>query len=346
MQMFFTGSLTDRLHTIDTTTGVATAVGPAGWGVSEVNVEDLGWDGETLFMLSTRFLYTVDMLTGIATRVGSATNFGVSGSTIEGRGLAWDGTNLFMVATDDDSGLYTMDRTTGIATRIGDLRWQAGFQTDGSPVAIEWNGSVMYHLSNDFDRLFIIERTTGALTSVGNATDFGIDERGPQAMAWDGETMFMAGTSNDALLSLDLLTGRGTQIGSADDFEVNERLAKGLAWQVDFPEPEPTIEPEPQFDGYEEFTELYDIKRVTGDDTVIISEEVEMLIESGVESTFFQISDFTIQQALALHTLTPRYPVGSVLVGDNIALTSGGQTFTVVGFTGVGTEYRQQIVVQ
>ena len=346
MQMFFTGALTDRLHTIDRTTGVATPVGPVGWGVSEGNVEDLAWDGETLFMLSTRFLYTVDMLTGIATRVGSATNFGVSGTTIEGRGLAWDGTNLFMVATDDDSGLYTLDRTTGVGTRIGDLRWDAGFSIDRSPVAIEWNGSVMYHLSNDWDRLFLVDRMTGALVNVGGSVDFGIDERGPQAMAWDGETMFMAATSLDALSSLDLLTGRATRIGSASDFGVNERLAKGLAWQVDFPEPEPTIEPAPQFDGYEEFTERYDIKRVSGGQTDSIAEEVEMLIESGVDSAFFQISDFTIQQALALHTLTPRYPVGSVLVGDNIALTSGGQTFTVVGFTGVGTEYRQQIVVQ
>ena len=257
----------------------------------------------------------------------------------------WDGTNLFMVARDDDAGLYTIDRTTGVATRIGDLRWAAGFQTDSRPVAIEWNGSVMYHLSGDFDRLFIVDRTTGALTVVGNATDFGIDERGPQSMAWDGETMFMTGTSLDTLLSLDLLTGRATRIGTADDYDVSERFATGLAWQVDLPEPEPTIEPEPQFDGYEEFTELYDIKRVTGDDTVVISEEVEMLIESGVESTFFQISDFTIQQALALHTLTPRYPVDSIQVGDNIALTDGGTTYTIVGFSGVGSLYRQQIIV-
>ena len=285
------------------------------------------------------------MLTGIATRVGTATNFGSSGSTITGYGLAWDGTNLVMVARDDDAGLYTIDRTTGVATRIGDLRWAAGFQTDSRPVAIEWNGSVMYHLSGDFDRLFIVDRTTGALTVVGNATDFGIDERGPQSMAWDGETMFMTGTSLDTLLSLDLLTGRATRIGTADDYDVSERFATGLAWQVDLPEPEPTIEPEPQFDGYEEFTELYDIKRVTGDDTVVISEEVEMLIESGVESTFFQISDFTIQQALALHTLTPRYPVDSIQVGDNIALTDGGTTYTIVGFSGVGSLYRQQIIV-
>ena len=271
---------------------------------------------------------------------------GSSGTTITGYGLAWDGTNLFMVARDDEAGLYTIDRTTGVATRIGDLRWAAGFQTDSRPVAIEWNGSVMYHLSGDFDRLFIVDRTTGALTVVGNATDFGIDERGPQGMAWDGETMFMIGTSLDALLSLDLLTGRATQIGMADEYGISERFATGMAWQVDLPEPEPTIEPEPQFDGYEEFTELYDMKRVTGDDTVIISEEVEMLIESGVDSAFFRISVITIQEALALHTLTPRYPVAGVLVGDKIALTDGGPTYTVVGFSGVGTQYRQQIVVQ
>ena len=346
MQMFFTGQLTNRLHTMDRTTGVATPVGPVGWGVSAGSVEDLAWDGETMFLLSTRFLYTVDILTGIATLVGSATNFGLSGTTIEGRGLSWDGTNLFMAATDDDSGLYTLDRTTGVGTRIGDLRWAAGFSIDRSPVAIEWNGSVMYYLSNDWDRLFLVDRMTGALVNVGSAVDFGIDERGPQAMAWDGETMFMAATSLDALSSLDLLTGRATRIGSASDFGVSERLAKGLAWQVELAPPAPIIPPSPQFDGYEEFTELYDMKRVSGGQTVSIASEVEMLIESGVDSAFFQISVITIQQALALHTLTPRYPVDGILVGDNIALTSGGQTFTVVGFSGVGTQYRQQIVVQ
>ena len=347
MQMFLCGAITDRLYTLDRTTGIGTAVGNANaWGVSEGNAQDLAWDGETFFMLSSSFLYTVDILTGIATLVGSAANFGLSGTTIEGRGLSWDGTNLFMVATDDDSGLYTLDRTTGVGTRIGDLRWAAGFSIDSSPVAIEWNGSVMYYLSNDWDRLFLVDRTTGALTSVGNATEFGIDERGPQAMAWDGETMFMTGTSLDALLSLDLVTGRGTRIGTADDYDVSERFATGMAWQVDLPEPEPTIEPEPQFDGYEEFTELYDIKRVTGGETVVVAEEVEMLIETGVESAFFQISVITIQEALALHTLTPRYPVAGVLVGDTVALTLGGQTFTVTGFGGVGTQYRQQIVVE
>ena len=204
----------------------------------------------------------------------------------------------------------------------------------------------MYYLSGNWDRLFLVDRTTGALTSVGSASDFDIDERGPQAMAWDGETMFMTGTSLDALLSIDLLTGGATRIGTASDYGVSERFATGLAWQVDLAPPAPIIPPEPQFDGYEEFTELYDMKRVSGGQTLPIASEVEMLIESGVDSAFFQISIITIQEALALHTLTPRYPVDGILVGDNIALTSGGQTFTVVGFSGVGTQYRQQIVVQ
>ena len=212
-------------------------------------------------------------------------------------------------------------------------------------MAIEWNGTEMYHLSNDEDRLFIVDRSTAALTPVGVSVDFGIDERGPQAMAWDGETMFFTGTTLDALLSLDLVTGAGTRIGTADDYDVNERLAKGLAWQVEFAPPAAIVPPEPQFDGFEEFTEEYDIKRITGDETFVVSDDHEMLIESGVDSRFFSIGDFSLQESLGVHTLTPRFSIADILVGDIIGLSAGGLTYTVVGFIGVGSAYRQQIVV-
>lgn len=344
MTMYMCGGIINTLYTIDLTDGIATRVGSANqWGVSESSPRDLAWDGETLFMVGAKALYTVDRMTGIATRVGDATNFGISGRSLSPAGLTWDGSSLFMVSRDS---LYTVDRTTGVATRVGELRWRAGFFTENSPAAIEWNGTVMYHLSNRLDRLFIVDRTSGALTPVGSSTDFGVSERSPQAMAWNGEAMFMTGTTLDALLNIDLITGRATRIGTATEYGVSERFATGFAWQVELAPPAPIIPPEPQFDGYEEFTDLYDIGRTTGGTTTLVAEEVEMLIESGVESLFSSVSTFTFQEALTLHTLTPRFPVVGVEVGDRIALSAGGASYLVLGFTRVGSIYRQQIIAQ
>ena len=352
MPMFMTGVITNALFTIGLTDGVGVRVGSAtAFDASVVSPADLAWDGTTLFLIASSGFYSVDRATGVATPIGSASNFGQALlSTIVPSGLAWDGTTMFMTGVvERDAYLFTMDRTTGVATQVAEIRWNFGGPS--STVSIEWDGSTMFALSDDYDRLFTLSRTTAGLTVVANVFEYGISESGPQTMAWDGTTMFMTGTSLDALLSINLTSAVATRIGVASRFGVGEVLATGFAWVPDTQVQPlgPGQAPESQFEGYDEFTLLYDITR--GSD--MIADEVEMLIESGVDSRFYSIAGFTLAESLALHTLTPRFPIPNVMIGDMIAASSGqtliiprAGSFTVTGFAGIAAGFRQKIIVQ
>ena len=352
MPMFMTGVITNALSTLGLTDGVAVRVGGAtAWDASVVSPADLAWDGETLFLIASSGFYSVDRATGIAAPRGSATNFGQTLlDTIVPSGLAWDGQTLFMTGVvSGDAYLFTLDRTTGVATQVGEIFWNFGSDDEG--VSIEWDGSTMFAVSSDYDRLFTLDRTTADLTLVGNAYEFGVSEHQPQTIAWNGESMFMTGSTLNALLMLNLTSGVGSRIGEAFRFGINEALATGFAWVPDTPTQPlgPAKAIEAQFEGYEEFTLLYDITR----SDVMIAEGVEMLVESGVDSRFFSLAGFTLSQVLGVHTLTPRFPVPNVMAGDVIALSSGQSlivprqgSFTVTGFAGVASGFRQKIIVQ
>ena len=74
------GEETDALHTLSTSTGVATRVGSANrFGVGEILPTGLAAIGTTLYMVGeeTDALHTLSTSTGVATRVGSANRFGV-----------------------------------------------------------------------------------------------------------------------------------------------------------------------------------------------------------------------------------------------------------------------------
>jgi hypothetical protein len=105
-----------RLHRIDKTTGVATAVGPS-TGISEAM--DLAFDcNGDLWATSYGQLWVVDTATGTATAKASIT--GIADATAV-MGLMVDGDCRMLATTYRLSGaLYEVDPGTGAATLIGD----------------------------------------------------------------------------------------------------------------------------------------------------------------------------------------------------------------------------------
>ena len=75
------GLSNNALHTVNTSTGVATRVGSAfQFGVNESGASGLASIKDTLYMVgyANDVLYTVNTTTGVATRVGSADEFGAN----------------------------------------------------------------------------------------------------------------------------------------------------------------------------------------------------------------------------------------------------------------------------
>ena len=134
----------ELLVAIDTTTGLATAVGTIAWdtGVYFGNVPDMSFDSTgNLYVWREPCdddLYRVDKTTAVATRVGEA---GVGTAAV---GLAFDSTDTLYMKTSNT--LYTVDTTTGatsfqVSASFGvrlvnrDFRFAFPEQADATPVS-------------------------------------------------------------------------------------------------------------------------------------------------------------------------------------------------------------------
>ncbi len=99
-----------------------------------------------------------------------------------------------------------------------------------SPKGLAAIGSTLYMVGDRNDALYTLDTTTGAVTRVGSATDFGVSQRFPEGLVAIGSILYMVGgDSKDALYTLDTTTGVATRVGSANQFGVGERLPGGLA---------------------------------------------------------------------------------------------------------------------
>ena len=177
--LYMVGQATDRLYTLDTSTGVATAVGQA-FSNEQVPL-GIGFHNGTLYMVGGRgrdfsrgALYTVNTDTGAETRVGSANRFGANERGP--RGLASYNGSLYMVG---DGGLYTLNTLTGVASRIGavtSIRRASGLVV---------HGGVMYLLTWNPNTISVIDPSTAVasmavgiavtgLTGVGNPNASGL----------------------------------------------------------------------------------------------------------------------------------------------------------------------------
>ena len=152
----------ELLVAIDTTTGLATAVGTIAWdtGVYFGNVPDMSFDSTgNLYVWREPCdddLYRVDKTTAVATRVGEA---GVGTAAV---GLAFDSTDTLYMKTSNT--LYTVDTTTGATS----FQVSASFGVRLVNMLAFDESDVLYTGSrNGAQPLVTLDVATGAVTEIG-----------------------------------------------------------------------------------------------------------------------------------------------------------------------------------
>jgi hypothetical protein len=156
---------TNQLITIDTGTGVGTAVGPSG-----ITPTDLGLDfdcGGTPYLSvdapSPFNLHRLDPATGAATVIGPM-NLAVTA-------LGFDGTTLFGLTGDNDNRLVTVDRSTGTPTPVG----PTGINLSDGGLAVGPDGKLWGINDNATGDVFTVDKPTGAATVVAPTEQIGFE---------------------------------------------------------------------------------------------------------------------------------------------------------------------------
>lgn len=160
----------DTLFSIETQTGISTAVGRLGGGY--YSIEGLAYDSTTDRLLgvsdSNGGLYAINRSSGAASMVGQ------TGVSVLFAGLDYDPNSrkLYMTSTAFSyqgmatCSLYTVDPITGAARKVRDISW--GIALDS--LAFDPNSSTLYtiELLHDYNcnGLYSIDTQTGALTFV------------------------------------------------------------------------------------------------------------------------------------------------------------------------------------
>ncbi|HMD71846.1 MAG TPA: hypothetical protein VKF41_10910 [Bryobacteraceae bacterium] len=144
------------IGTIDTSSGVATIVGPSGqagtYGVAEDPTTNI------LYASFGSSIGTVNKTTGAVTVIGNTTH-AIYGITFDSSGQMW------AVAVSGGA-LYMVNKATAVATLVG---------TAGVPgiawMDIGFNGATLYGVAGDpLVTLYTINTTTGAATAVATVT--------------------------------------------------------------------------------------------------------------------------------------------------------------------------------
>jgi hypothetical protein len=150
---------TDLLYTVNTTTGVPTAVGDIGFiavsGLAmDPNTNTLyGWDG------------FVNRLLRIDTATGAGTAIGFLGGDYHG--LAFDpNTNTLYGASSFYDQLFVLNTTTAAATPVGSAGSLGFLSVQGLTFDPEHN--ILYGWDADQNMLITIDTTTGVGTAVGS----------------------------------------------------------------------------------------------------------------------------------------------------------------------------------
>jgi Ca2+-binding RTX toxin-like protein len=186
----------DQLYSIDLTTGVATAIGPTGFG----DIEGLSFNANGV-------LYGVDdatdQLVTCSVTTGACQVVGPLGVSITDMGLTFDRAGSLWMSTDAPTPetFYRIDPATGTATAVG----PQGQDVTGLAAL----GTTIYGLGGDnTDNLVTMNPATGAATPVGplgtvSVSDGGIDFR--------GSTLFGIEDGGD-FFTINLATGAATVV--------------------------------------------------------------------------------------------------------------------------------------
>lgn len=216
--LYGVASGSDALFAINTTTGLATSIGPLGVNIGG---SALAFDPNTgtlyLTDASTDTLYSVNTSNGTATAIG-ATGFNAIG------GLGFDpNTNTLYGSDNTGNQLLTLNTSTGAAVAVGPFGISAG----GSGLAFNPNTNTLY-LGIGGGTLYDINTSTGAASAVG---PFGLN--GLFGLAYDPLTDSTYGASNPRLYTVNASTGAATLVGPF----VNTSSMNSLAFAYEIPEP-------------------------------------------------------------------------------------------------------------
>ena len=198
--LYMTGSKTENgiktelLYRVNTTSGVATEVGPLRIGRGtpiSIGPTDLASIGTTLYMVGNAVdrLYRVNTTSGAVTRVGTASNFGVSEASPQGLASITDSstgtpiTTLYMVG-DTNNALYTLNTSTGVAEQVEPATTSFGV-AETSPRGLTSIGTTLYMVGNVGKSMYTVDTTTGSAEQVGLASFFGTGSSNirPQGLA-------------------------------------------------------------------------------------------------------------------------------------------------------------------
>ena len=157
--LYMIDSWTNRLYTVNTTTGEATSVR----SLSSISSSSgLASNGTNLYLVTQGTLYTL-AANGAATSVGS---IGISNNS----GLAWDTTNSVMYMIDrNTNSLYTLNLTNGAATSVGSINYPSGI-SESRPQGLVWFGDNLYMVGDTTDILYKFDISTVTLAAISNQT--------------------------------------------------------------------------------------------------------------------------------------------------------------------------------
>jgi sugar lactone lactonase YvrE len=190
---------TDRLFTVNLTTGAATLIGstagilgtPAG----------LAWRPDTLT------LWTIDLAGGevgtLDTNTGAFTQVFTAVPANGWQGIDFDATTGFFYLLNQDFNMYKLDPATGVTTLLG---------PSGAPLATALEtdiGGNLYAMGFSNGILYQVNKTTGAFTPTVTTSPLNM-----QGMAFDlTGALFAVNTTTDSLYRIDPMTGTTTLIG-------------------------------------------------------------------------------------------------------------------------------------
>ncbi len=199
------------LISIDTATGLGTAIAPQG-ALGPVTAIKARSDGVLFGTIGGGIgnFITINPITGVETLVGTSAGSRVNGLEFVGStlyGVRWPSSTFGGCCSD----LVTVNQTTGALTLIAPIRINGVTQTWATGIAYDQNTSTMYVVTfNGGISLSTINLTTGFAAIVGPFGGFG----GTRALEFDDTTgILYGGASGGRLLTIDIATGIATEVG-------------------------------------------------------------------------------------------------------------------------------------
>ena len=243
-KLYMIGAGNDRLYTLDTATGAATAIGgAAGFDLTDASPRGLASHGNSLYMIENtgNRLYTLNTATGAATSVGDATDFGVGESSAYGIATGYTRPADFSIGAATGAIAYTGAVTPD--THILYAQVSDGADPDGdASTAADDTARVTVTFVNQAPafsqasyKLNILPGTDGSGTAapVGDATasDPENDTLTYSLRASDpADRMYLVGHTSNALFTLDPATGTAARVGEDTGFGIGVSAVQGMAW--------------------------------------------------------------------------------------------------------------------